>query len=172
MFSVWQADAASSRLYLASQSQRLGVLFGLQSQVGDAGILAGVLGGGRGGHHGGCRDGIGCEGRQGQAERRRREHHVGRVRRQVRVQVMLRVGHGAVQLQLSLHLKGEGRHVAMTILRDGDARMEREGGEHALTWLVTWPAACAGEPKEAHHSMGFDVQPWHNYCKMLHISVV
>lgn len=105
------------------------MLFGLQSQVGDAGILARVLGGGRGGHHGGGRDGVRCERGQRQAERRRREHHVGRVRRQVRVQVMLRVGHGAVQLQLSLHLKGEGRHVAMTILRDGTHGW-REKGEN------------------------------------------
>lgn len=104
---------------LASQSQRGRVLFGLQSQVGDAGVLAGVLGGGGGGHDGGGGGGLGRERRQGQPERRRGEHHVGRVRRQVRVQVVLRVGHGAVQLQLRLHLKGEGRHVAMTILRDG-----------------------------------------------------
>lgn len=95
------------------------MLFGLQSQVGDAGVLAGVLGSGGGGHNGGGGGGLGRKRSQGQPERRRGEHHVGRVRSQVRVQVMLRVSHGAVQLQLRLHLKGEGWHVAMTILRDG-----------------------------------------------------
>lgn len=129
MFSVRQADAASSRLYLASQSQRLCVLFGLQSQVGDAGVLARVLGGGRGGDDRGGGNGIRRQRRQRQAERRRGEHHVRRVRRQVRVQVVLRVGHGAVQLELRLHLKGEGRHVAMTILRDGTHGW-REKGEN------------------------------------------
>lgn len=125
-----RVHASCPPVYLASQSQRGRVLFGLQSQVGDAGVLAGVLGGG-----GGCHDrcgggGLGRESRQRQTERRRGEHHVGRVRRQVRVQVVLRVGHGAVQLQLRLHLKGEGRHVAMTILRDGTHGWGREGGEN------------------------------------------
>lgn len=32
------------------------------------------------------------------------------------MQVVVRVRHGAVQLQLRLNLKGQGRHVAMTIL--------------------------------------------------------
>ena len=126
MFSVSQsrrrttycARASYPRVSLASQSQRGRVLFGLQSQVGDAGVLAGVLGGGGGGHNGGRGGRLGRERRQGQPERRRGEHHVGRVRCQVRVQVVLSVGHGAVQLQLRLHLKGEGRHVAMTVLRD------------------------------------------------------
>lgn len=104
---------------LASQSQRCRVLFGLQSQVGDARVLASVLGSGGGGRDGSGRRGLGRERRQRQPEGRRGEHHVGSVRRQVRVQVVLRVGHGTVQLQLRLHLKGEGRHVAMTILRDG-----------------------------------------------------
>lgn len=115
----WHVHASCPRVVLASQSQRRRVLFGLQSQVGDTGVLAGVLGGGGRGHDG---RGGGClcrERRQGEAEGRRGEHHVGRVRCQVRVQVVLRVGHGAVQLQLRLHLKGEGRHVAMTILQDG-----------------------------------------------------
>lgn len=107
------------RVSLASQSQRGRVLLGLESQVGDARVLAGVLGGGGGGHDGGGGGGLGGERRQRKPERRRREHHVGRMRRQVRVQVVLSVGHGAVQLELRLHLKGEGRHVAMTILRDG-----------------------------------------------------
>lgn len=109
------------------------MLFGLQSQVGDAGVLAGVLGGGGGRHDRRGGGGLGRERRQGQPERRRGEHHVGRVRRQVRVQVVLRVGHGAVQLQLRLHLKGEGRHVAMTILRDRTHGWGEKGGEHALT---------------------------------------
>lgn len=95
------------------------MLFGLESQVGDARVLARVLGGGgsSGDRRGGR--GLSCERRQRQPEGRRGEHHVWRVRGQVRVQVVLRVGHGAVQLQLRLHLKGEGRHVAVTILRDG-----------------------------------------------------
>lgn len=113
-----RAHASRPRVSLASQSQRGRVLFGLQSQVCDAGVLAGVLGGGGGGHDGRGGGRLGRERRQGQSERRRGEHHVGRVRCQVGMQVVLRVGHGAVQLQLRLHLKGEGRHVAMTILRD------------------------------------------------------
>lgn len=115
--------------HLASQAQRGRVLFGLQSQVSDAGVLAGVLGGGGGGHDRGSRRRLGCERRQGQSKRWRGEHHVGRVRRQVRVQMVLCVGHGAVQLQLRLHLKGEGRHVAMTILQDGTHGW-REKGEN------------------------------------------
>lgn len=95
------------------------MLFGLQSQVGDAGVLASVLGGGSGGYNRSGGGGLRRKRRQRQPERRRGEHHVGCVRRQVRVQVVLRVGYGTVQLQLRLHLKGEGRHVAMTILRDG-----------------------------------------------------
>lgn len=114
------------------------MLFGLQSQVGDAGVLASVLGSGGGSHNRSGGGGLRRERRQRQPERRRGEHHVGRVRCQVRVQVVLRVGHGTVQLQLRLHLKGEGRHVAMTILRDGTHGWGREGGEHALTlqWVV------------------------------------
>lgn len=123
---------------LASQSQRGRVLFGLQSQVGDAGVLAGVLGGGGGGHDGRGGGGLRRQRRQGQPERRRGEHHVGRMRSQVRVQVVLRVGHGAVQLQLRLHLKGEGRHVAMTILQDGTHGWEggREGGRTCVNFAV------------------------------------
>lgn len=141
MFSVCQSRrrathcerASCPRVSLASQSQRGRVLFGLQSQVGDAGVLASVFGSSGGCHNGGGGSRLSRERRQRQPERRRGEHHVGRVRSQVRVQVMLSVGHGAVQLQLCLHLKGEGRYVAMTVLRDGDARMGRKGGEHALT---------------------------------------
>lgn len=106
-------------LLRASQSQCGRVLFGLESQVGDARVLARVLGGGGGGGDRRGGRGLGCERRQRQPEGRRGKHHVGRVRGQVRVQVVLRVGHGAVQLKLRLHLKGEGRHVAVTILRDG-----------------------------------------------------
>lgn len=126
-----------------SQSQRRRVFFGLQSQVGDAGVLARVLSRGGGSHHGGGGGRFCRECRQGQSERRRGEHHVGRVRRQVRVQVVLRVSHGAVQLQLRLHLKGEGRHVAMTILRDGTHGWggERKGerrGRTCVNFAVGW----------------------------------
>ena len=103
---------------LASQSQRGRVFFGLESQVGDAWVFVGVLGRCGRGHHRGGGSRFSRERSQGQPERRRGKHHVRRVRRQVRVQVVVRVRHGAVQLQLRLHLKGEGRHVAMTILRD------------------------------------------------------
>lgn len=103
-------------LALASQTQGCGVLFGFQSEIGDAGVLAGGLGGCcRRDYRGG---GSRIRGQRGerQSEGRRWEHHVGRVRGQVRMQVVVRVRHSAVQLQLRLNLKGQGRHVAMTIL--------------------------------------------------------
>lgn len=41
-------------LALASQTQGGRMLFGFQSEIGDAGVLAGGLGGCSGGHHRGC----------------------------------------------------------------------------------------------------------------------
>lgn len=117
-----------------SQSERRRVLFGLQSEVRNARVLVAVLGGGSCGHHRRRRGRFRRQRGQGQAKRWRGEHHVGRVRRQVRVQVMVRVRHGAIQLQLRLHLKGEGRHVAMTILRT-HTHVGREGGRYTLTPL-------------------------------------
>ena len=114
-----------------SQSQGGRVLFGLESQIRDAGVFVGVFGGSSCGHN---RRGGGRFSRkrsQGQPKWRSREHHVRRVRRQVRVQVMVRVGYRAVQLQLRLDLKGEGRHVAMTILR---THARGEEGRNTLTY--------------------------------------
>lgn len=100
----------------ASQTQGGRVLFSFQSEIRDAGVLAGGLGGGGSGHHRGGRGRVRGQRGQRQSEGRCREHHVRRVRGQVRMQVVVRVRHGAVQLQLRLNLKGQGRHVAMTIL--------------------------------------------------------
>lgn len=100
----------------ASQTQRGRVLFSFQSEICDAGVLAGGLGSGSGSHHGGGGGRVRGQRGQRQSEGRCREHHVRRVRGQVRMQVVVRVRHGAVQLQLRLNLKGQGRHVAMTIL--------------------------------------------------------
>lgn len=111
-----RAGGATWALASASQTQGGRVLFGFQSEIRDAGVLAGGLGGGGGGHDGGGGGRVRGQRGQRQSEGRRREHHVGRVRSQVRVQVVVRVRHGAVQLQLRLNLKGQGRHVAMTIL--------------------------------------------------------
>lgn len=129
------------RVRRMSQSKRGRVLLGLESEVRDARVLVVVFGGSCGRHHRRRGHGLRRERGQRQSERRRGEHHVGRVRRQVRVQVMVRVGHGAVQLQLRLHLKGEGRHV-MTILRDG--QHEERGRTHINFKLhngrpVFWP---------------------------------
>lgn len=100
----------------ASQTQGGRVLFSFQSEICDAGVLAGGLGGGGGSHHRGGGGRVRGQRGQRQSEGRCREHHVRRVRGQVRMQVVVRVRHGAVQLQLRLNLKGQGRHVAMTIL--------------------------------------------------------
>lgn len=100
----------------ASQTQSGRVLFSFQSEIRDAGVLAGGLGGGGGSHHRGGGGRVRGQRGQRQSEGRCREHHVRRVRGQVRMQVVVRVRHGAVQLQLRLNLKGQGRHVAMTIL--------------------------------------------------------
>lgn len=48
-----RAGGATLGLALASQTQGGCVLFGFQSEIGDAGILTGGLGGGSGSHHGG-----------------------------------------------------------------------------------------------------------------------
>lgn len=93
------------------------MFFGLESQICNTGVFVGVFGGCSCGHNRGSRGGFSRERSQGQTKWRARKHHVRSVRCQVRVQVMVRVGHCAVQLQLRLDLKGEGRHVAMTILR-------------------------------------------------------
>lgn len=99
----WQGIVRS-----VSEPQGLGVLPGLQPQVGDAGVLAVALGGG--GHHGRGGGRLRQRG-DGQPEGRWREHQVGRVGRQVRVQVRVRVSH-ALQLQLRLDLGGGGRDTA------------------------------------------------------------
>lgn len=128
-----------SRWFVTSQSQSRGVFFRLQSQIRDAWVFVGGFRGRCRRHHWSCRGGFRCERRQGQPERRCRKHHVRRVRRQVRVQVMMRVGHGAVQLQLRLHLKGEGRHVAMTILW---THGWEERGRNTLTWERLYMQSC------------------------------
>lgn len=92
------------------------MLFGFQSEIGDAGVLAGGFGSGGRSYYRSSGGRVRGQGSKRQSEGRRREHHVGRVRGQVRMQVVVRVRHGAVQLQLRLNLKGQGRHVAMTIL--------------------------------------------------------
>lgn len=137
-----------------SQAQRGRVLFGFESEVRDARVLAGGLGRRCCGHHRSGRGRLRRQGGQGQAEGRGREHHVGRVRRQVRVEVVVRVRHGAVQLQLCLHLKGQGRHVAMTILK-GVTRMERDKS-------VNGPPSHRGAPhspalQRAHPLLGVGV---------------
>ncbi|XP_075806803.1 serine/Arginine-related protein 53 [Microtus pennsylvanicus] len=51
------------------------------------------------------------------------------------MQVVVRVRHGAVQLQLRLNLKGQGRHVAMTIL--GKPQSLAQFLAHESVWIVS-----------------------------------
>lgn len=99
-----QAAGVTLALALASQTQGSRVLFGFQSEIRDAGVLAGGLGGGSSSHNRGGRGRVRGQRGERQSEGRRREHHVRRVRGQVWVQVVVRVRHGAVQLQLRLNL--------------------------------------------------------------------
>lgn len=119
-----------------SEPQGLGVLPGLQPQVGDAGVLAVALGGG--GHHCGGGGGLG-QGGDGQPEGRRREHQVGSVGRQVRVQVRMRVGH-ALQLQLRLDLAAGQRH--------GISPEPADRGAQTPSPSPTLPGSSAGEKRQ------------------------